>query len=255
MAIAAYQVWTSVGTLIGTIVDNFTAKIMGRACYMIPLAIIYVVPAILTIGLFFIPESPRWLAGNGQTEKCRRALIWLRGTEAEAEVEFKEIQLAIQEEQEMAKGITMMDMFRDPVDRRRTMLSVAAVSTQAASGVMYMLGKLLYLIYLRTLALLTFYHSLRHLLLRNGQSWERLRELLHPCRSRCHRRPRGSFRCCTVRSPSRVLDHRSHRLRFLSTHPSNRVHEESRYRADRQSGCRTLHHLRRFLQCEITLLQ
>lgn len=41
---------------------------------------------------------------------------------------------------EPASGTSVWDMFANPVDRRRTILAVAAVSTQAASGAMYMIG-------------------------------------------------------------------------------------------------------------------
>lgn len=58
LALACFQVWTSVGTLIGTIVDSFTSELLDRSSYMIPLALIYIVPAILAVGMFFIPESP-----------------------------------------------------------------------------------------------------------------------------------------------------------------------------------------------------
>ena len=79
LSLSAFQFWTSIGTLvrrkaactaykldtdmiqIGTIVDNYTAPLAGRPSYLIPLGLIYVVPVFIAIGLFFIPESPRWL--------------------------------------------------------------------------------------------------------------------------------------------------------------------------------------------------
>lgn len=55
LCLAAFQSWVSVGSLIGTIVDNFTAPLAGRTCYLIPLGLIYIIPLILAVGLFFIP--------------------------------------------------------------------------------------------------------------------------------------------------------------------------------------------------------
>lgn len=46
----------------GTVIDNFAAKIHNKSAYIIPLGIVHVIPLFLFIGLFFIPESPRWLA-------------------------------------------------------------------------------------------------------------------------------------------------------------------------------------------------
>ncbi|MCJ1394678.1 hypothetical protein MMC18_007558 [Xylographa bjoerkii] len=139
LALACFQVWTSVGTLIGTVVDNFTSPIMSRASYMIPLALIYIVPVILGVGMIFIPESPRWLAQNGKMEKARKALYWLRPDKDAVEAELAEIQLGIEAEVSTASSSAILDMFRNPVDRRRTILSVASVSVQAACGVMFML--------------------------------------------------------------------------------------------------------------------
>lgn len=59
LALSAFQFWTSAGTLIGTIVDNYTAGIDGKASYLIPLGLIYIMPAFVSVMLFFIPESPR----------------------------------------------------------------------------------------------------------------------------------------------------------------------------------------------------
>ncbi|KAK1439416.1 hypothetical protein QVD17_05234 [Tagetes erecta] len=56
------------------------------------LAIIGIIPCILqVIGLFFIPESPRWLAKIGRWKDCESALRKLRGKNAEIIEEAAEI--------------------------------------------------------------------------------------------------------------------------------------------------------------------
>lgn len=107
---------------------------------MIPLSIIYVVPAILAVGMLFIPESPRWLVQHGKVDKARKSLRWLRPEADSIESELKEMELAIENEKMLEKGNAIFDMFRG-TDRRRTLVAVGAVSVQAASGVMYMLGE------------------------------------------------------------------------------------------------------------------
>lgn len=129
------------GSLVGTIVDNYTSPILGRASYQIPLGIIYIIPAFIFLGLFFIPESPRWLVQHGQVDKARKSLEWLRPHKEGIEAEIKEIQHSIEVDEQRGKSVAIMDLFRDPIDRRRTILSVAAVTTQAGCGAMYMIGK------------------------------------------------------------------------------------------------------------------
>lgn len=140
LMLAAFQFWTSFGTLIGTIVDNFTAPLAGKAEYLIPLGLIYIVPFILTVGLFLIPESPRWLMEKGKTEEAKKSLLWLRPNKDAVDSELRSIQTAIDETKANSGKALFFEMFRNPVDRRRTMLAVGAVNTQAASGAMFMIA-------------------------------------------------------------------------------------------------------------------
>ena len=42
---------------------------------------------------------------------------------------------------ELKSNVGIWDMFKDPVNRRRTALAVCAVTLQAASGSMFIIGK------------------------------------------------------------------------------------------------------------------
>ena len=144
-SIAFFNVFTSVGTLIGTVVDNATAAYRHKQCYLTPLAIIYAVPTIIFFGVFFIPETPRYLIQHGKTEAARKSLLWLRPRDSNIETEMREIEAAAKAEKELAGSTSWLDLFRRPIDRRRTLLSVGAVTTQAASGAFFMIGEFLFL--------------------------------------------------------------------------------------------------------------
>jgi hypothetical protein len=129
------------GTLIGTIVDWATAKRPDKSSYLIPLGLIYVVPSILIVSMFFIPESPRWLILQGRYDEGVESLRWLRPKGSDVESEAFEIRAAIEREKELSSGIGPLDMIKNPVDRRRTILAVCAVTLQASSGSMFIIGK------------------------------------------------------------------------------------------------------------------
>jgi len=140
LMLSAFQFWTSIGTLVGTVVDNFTAPLEGKKEYLIPLGLIYVIPFFIAVSLFFIPESPRWLMEKGKTEKARKSMLWLRPNKDAVDGELAGIQDAIDEANAAESGTSLfLDMFRG-VDLRRTLLAVGAVNTQAASGAMFMIA-------------------------------------------------------------------------------------------------------------------
>ena len=72
-------------------------------------------------------------------DKARKALYWLRPFPEKVDPELLEIKEAIEAERALSTGTEIMDIIRNPIDRRRTILAVGAVSLQAASGAMYMI--------------------------------------------------------------------------------------------------------------------
>ncbi|KAH9905427.1 general substrate transporter [Xylariomycetidae sp. FL2044] len=140
--LSVFQFSTSFGTLLGTIVDYATSTRPDKSAYLIPLGLIYIVPCLIAAGLFFIPESPRWLMLQGRIEEGQKALEWLRPTGAgvAVDLEVTEIKMAIDKERELGGSIGILDMFRNPVDRRRTFLSMFAVLLQAATGSMFIIS-------------------------------------------------------------------------------------------------------------------
>ncbi|XP_059632636.1 sugar transporter ERD6-like 16 isoform X2 [Cornus florida] len=90
---------SSVAFLIGTMITWRTLALTG------------LVPCIvLLVGLFFIPESPRWLAKVGLVKESEIALHRLRGKDADVSRESAEIQAYIETLQSLPKA-RMLDLF------------------------------------------------------------------------------------------------------------------------------------------------
>ncbi|KAI1845923.1 hypothetical protein JX265_011181 [Neoarthrinium moseri] len=140
MGIAMFSYWISLGSLIGTIIDYPASKDPTRNAYIVPLGIVYVVPGVISLGLFFIPESPRWLAGKGQISKAEKSLKWLRPNTWAVAEELQEMEVALAAEAQLHSKTNFISCFNDPVDRRRTLLAVLGLTTQAGSGSMFVIS-------------------------------------------------------------------------------------------------------------------
>ncbi|KAH8920192.1 general substrate transporter [Atractiella rhizophila] len=149
---AFFQFYVSFGSLVATIVDNYTAKISSRLSYQIPLALLFIVPVILAITLPFIADSPRWAISHGKEELALKYLRRLRGSgypETLVAEEFNEIKAGWLAEKDLDdQKVDILDMFRG-TNLRRTVLSVCAVTLQAASGAMFLLSYGVYFFQIR----------------------------------------------------------------------------------------------------------
>ncbi|KAJ9700146.1 hypothetical protein PVL29_005800 [Vitis rotundifolia] len=88
------------------------AFLLGTVATWRTLALTGLVPClVLLIGLFFVPESPRWLAKVGREKEFEVALRRLRGKDADVSKEAAEIQVYIETLQSFPKA-KMLDLFQ-----------------------------------------------------------------------------------------------------------------------------------------------
>jgi SP family sugar:H+ symporter-like MFS transporter len=90
--VAGYQFAITIGLFLASIVDNATKDRVGSSAYRIPIGIQFVFAVILAIGLFILPESPRFYVKTGQNEKAAKSLSRVRGQAIDSE--FVQAELA-----------------------------------------------------------------------------------------------------------------------------------------------------------------
>jgi SP family galactose:H+ symporter-like MFS transporter len=90
--VSLFQLSITVGILLAYLVDYAFVNVAGGWRWMFGLAV--VPAAIFALGMSFLPESPRWLAGRGQREAARAILTRIRDTD-DVGTELAEIEESI----------------------------------------------------------------------------------------------------------------------------------------------------------------
>ncbi|KWU42346.1 MFS transporter [Rhodotorula sp. JG-1b] len=92
--VAGYQFCITIGIMLGAIVNNYTQDRDDSGSYRIPIGVQFAWAIILAVGLFFLPDSPRYFVKRGKLDKARDALVRVRGqppTSQYIETELTEI--------------------------------------------------------------------------------------------------------------------------------------------------------------------
>lgn len=136
------------GGLIAAGVTYGTATMNSTWAWRIPSAIQGIFSIICIVILPFIPESPRWLAYKGEKDK---ALAVVAQTYANGDshnpvvlAAFKEIVDTIEYEKNVGETLSLMQMVKTPVARKRVLLAMSAAVFSVIAGTLHSLrlGKL-----------------------------------------------------------------------------------------------------------------
>ncbi|KAJ5371958.1 hypothetical protein N7517_003964 [Penicillium concentricum] len=142
VAYALVSGWVTLGSGIGAVIINKTSTIMSRLSYQIPLYTLYFLPAVMLVGLFFLPESPRWLLLHGKTDDALKSLTWIRADACdrfEVLKEFEEMRINIEHELSSDSRAAFFQQFSKR-HRRRTMISICIGFMNPAVGGMFVVA-------------------------------------------------------------------------------------------------------------------
>jgi sugar porter (SP) family MFS transporter len=83
--VSGYQFCITIGILLANCVVYATQNRLDTGSYRIPIAIQFLWAIILSVGLFLLPESPRYFVKKGKLELAAKALCSVRGQPLESE--------------------------------------------------------------------------------------------------------------------------------------------------------------------------
>ncbi|KZO96263.1 maltose permease [Calocera viscosa TUFC12733] len=136
----AVNEWIVVGQFISSCVIKGTGEINSSWAYKIPLAIQWVFPVLILLGLPFIPESPWYFVRKEDDVKAKRSLQRLIGnTGADLDLHLAQIKETIELEERLAGQAKWIDLFKG-TDLRRTWITAMVFVCQEMVGVQFVLG-------------------------------------------------------------------------------------------------------------------
>jgi SP family galactose:H+ symporter-like MFS transporter len=92
--VTLFQLLLTFGIVLAYFIDLiFTSSGNWRAMF----AVLLIPSTILFIGMFFLPETPRWLLAKNRLEQAKKILRRIRQSEAEVKHDIQEIQTSLQE--------------------------------------------------------------------------------------------------------------------------------------------------------------
>jgi len=137
--VGAYQWAITIGLLISAVINNATESRDNASAYRIPIAIQFVWASILSFGMCWLPESPRYLIKKGNEKGAARSLSRLLGLppdSPEIQLELDDIRTNLEEEQRIGET-GYLDCFRPGPNRLplRTLTGIFIQAWQQLTGI------------------------------------------------------------------------------------------------------------------------
>jgi MFS family permease len=141
--VMSWQLWTAFGIFLGTCA-NLAVVHTGAIAWRLQLGSAFIPAIPLVLGIWFCPESPRWLMTKKKHDKAYRSLLKLRNTPVQAarDLYFIHVQLVreevLLEEAGLVKSANMFTRFAElatiPRIRRAAQASGIVMIAQQMCG-------------------------------------------------------------------------------------------------------------------------
>lgn len=134
--VGAYQFAITIGLLLAAIIDNATHDRQDTGSYRIPIAVQFAWAIILIVGMFLLPETPRFLIKEGKMDRAARSLGILRRLPADhPSIQDELAEIKANHDYEMTLGkASYIDCFRTGM-RKRQLTGMGLQALQQLTGI------------------------------------------------------------------------------------------------------------------------
>ncbi|KAI5450673.1 hypothetical protein NCC49_002930 [Naganishia albida] len=136
--VMSWQLWTAFGIFLG-FAANVVVIDTGSIAWRLQLGSAFIPAVPLALGVYFCPESPRWLMKKNRYPQAMRSLLRLRHTRLQAARDMYYISAQLTEEMKILGGETFarrfVELFTKPRVRRATLASFVVMIAQQMCGI------------------------------------------------------------------------------------------------------------------------
>lgn len=134
-----WQLVLSISQIIAAAINRGTESLHTTVAYRVPMGVQLLFPMLMLSGLFWIPESPRWLMRKGKETQAKKSLELVHRDDKtySATEDLDVLRADIQQEAAMSAESSWFDLVRDPVERRKVVFSAGALIAQQINGIQW----------------------------------------------------------------------------------------------------------------------
>ncbi|KAK1622958.1 lactose permease [Colletotrichum phormii] len=136
---ALYNTFFYFGSIFAAWCTFGTFKIASTWSWRIPSILQGAVPIIQLMGVYFIPESPRWLMRRGRKDEARKVFADCHAggnlNDPLVDFEMREVELTLGEEAEAMSQSSWLELVRTPANRKRTLIACIVGFSSQWNGV------------------------------------------------------------------------------------------------------------------------
>lgn len=136
--VMSWQLWTAFGIFLG-FSANLAVMNTGKISWRLQLGSAFIPAVPLVVGVFFCPESPRWLMKKGRFQQAFKSLLRLRNSPLQAARDLYYVYCQLEEEKaaigESNYVKRFIELFTIPRVRRATIASFVVMLAQQMCGI------------------------------------------------------------------------------------------------------------------------
>lgn len=134
-----WQLTLSVSQIIAAGINKGVETNTTTFAYRFPIGFQLLFPAIILLGIWWVPESPRWLLRRSRPDQARKSLVSLRREDPAYDPEplMRTIREDLDHEAKEEQESGWLQLITDPVERRKVVYSAGALVAQQINGIQW----------------------------------------------------------------------------------------------------------------------